>query len=90
VSQSHKPSQTPLFRKLWAAQSGRCALCGEPMPAHRFETPHATVWKKQRPTIDHIRPRAKGGSDAPENLQLAHAACNRRKGDRWGARCPAA
>jgi 5-methylcytosine-specific restriction endonuclease McrA len=65
---------------LWQAQVGRCALCGKPMSAHRFEVAHATLWKKQRPTFDHIRPKAAGGSDAPENLQLAHAECNWRKG----------
>jgi 5-methylcytosine-specific restriction endonuclease McrA len=53
------------------------------MPATRWETPHATVWKRRRPTFDHVRPRAKGGSDAPSNLQLAHAACNWIKGDDW-------
>ena len=51
----------------------------------RFDVPHATVWKKQRPTFDHIRPRVKGGGDEPENLQLAHAGCNKRKGDSWAA-----
>jgi 5-methylcytosine-specific restriction endonuclease McrA len=50
------------------------------MPASRFELAHATLWKKQRPTFDHIRPKSAGGSDAPQNLQLAHAACNWRKG----------
>ncbi|MCU0730663.1 MAG: HNH endonuclease [Hyphomonas sp.] len=50
------------------------------MPQSRFELAHATLWKKQRPTFDHIRPKAAGGSDAPANLQLAHAACNWRKG----------
>jgi 5-methylcytosine-specific restriction endonuclease McrA len=74
---------SPLFASLWTSQSGRCAICGEPMPATRWETPHATVWKKRRPTLDHVRPRAKGGSDAPSNLQLAHAACNWIKGDDW-------
>jgi 5-methylcytosine-specific restriction endonuclease McrA len=65
------------------ASVGRCALCGESMPRGRFDVPHATVWKKKRPTFDHIRPRAKGGGDPPENLQLAHARCNKRKGDCW-------
>jgi 5-methylcytosine-specific restriction endonuclease McrA len=52
------------------------------MPASRFELAHASLWKKQRPTFDHIRPRAAGGSEKPDNLQLAHAACNKRKGAR--------
>ncbi|MEL6257967.1 MAG: HNH endonuclease [Pseudomonadota bacterium] len=50
------------------------------MPRHRFDTPHAAVWKKRRPTFDHIHARSRGGGDAPDNLQLAHAECNWRKG----------
>ncbi len=73
-----------LFNELWSRQQGCCALCGEAMPETRWQAPHATVWRKRRPTFDHIRPRAKGGGDEPENLQLAHAACNKRKGDSWG------
>ena len=33
-------------------------------------------------TIDHILPRSKGGTDAPENLQLLCGACNSTKGSR--------
>ena len=51
------------------------------MPATRWATPHARVWKRLRPTYDHIRPRSKGGDDALENLQLAHARCNKIKGN---------
>lgn len=83
MSQPHKPKETVLFEALWDAQAGKCALCGEAMPRHRFETPHARVWAKQRPTLDHIRPRSKGGGDEDENLQLAHAVCNKRKGADW-------
>jgi 5-methylcytosine-specific restriction endonuclease McrA len=56
------------------------------MPRTRWDVPHATVWRKQRPTLDHIRPRSKGGGDEPENLQLAHAVCNKRKGNQWADR----
>lgn len=72
-----------LFDKLWLEQDGRCAICGEAMPKGRFDVPHATVWKKKRPTFDHIRPKTKGGADDPANLQLAHADCNWTKGDYW-------
>jgi len=74
-----------LFDDLWTRQDGRCALCGRAMPAARFDVPHATVWKKKRPTFDHIRPVAKGGRHCPSNLQLAHAVCNWTKGARWTA-----
>jgi 5-methylcytosine-specific restriction endonuclease McrA len=71
---------------LFAEQAGRCALCGEAMPAGRGEVAHATLWRKRRPTLDHRRPRSKGGGDEAENLQLAHAECNRRKGASWTPR----
>jgi hypothetical protein len=48
----------------------RCALCNldvEPDDVH----------------IDHIKPRSRGGSDHPDNLQVTHSACNLRKGATW-------
>lgn len=33
-------------------------------------------------SVDHIHPRAHGGGDEPENLQLVHLVCNLRKGAR--------
>lgn len=35
-----------------------------------------------RPSVDHIIPRARGGSDVAENNQLAHLLCNQIKSDR--------
>ncbi|MEM5516789.1 HNH endonuclease signature motif containing protein [Henriciella sp. AS95] len=80
MSQPAVPPDNEFFRTLWAKQGGCCALCGKPMPASRFDVAHATIWKRQRPTFDHIIPRAAGGSDEPDNLQLAHARCNKIKG----------
>lgn len=50
-----------------ARDHGVCQLCGEAVAG--------------RGTIDHIVPKSRGGTDDLENLQLAHAACNQRKGD---------
>ncbi len=80
MSQSFSPPDTLLFQSLWAQQAGICALCGKPMPKNRFELAHASLWKKQRPSFDHIRARSRGGADGPDNLQLAHLVCNKRKG----------
>ena len=82
MSQPFKASEAALFLRLWEAQSGRCALCSRPMLRNRFEAPHARVWAKQRATVDHIVPRSRGGTDAHDNVQLAHARCNKIKGNR--------
>ena len=82
MSQSFAPPDTEIFRTLWGQQEGCCALCWLAMPRDRFGLVHATLWKKQRPTFDNIRQKAAGGSDRADNLQLAHAACNKRKGAR--------
>lgn len=34
------------------------------------------------PTFDHLTPVSYGGTDAPENLRLAHRVCNTRRGNR--------
>ena len=54
---------------LIADQRGLCGICGKPLPDDL-----AAVH------VDHIRPRAHGGTNAPENLQAAHASCNLAKG----------
>lgn len=38
---------------------------------------------KMRPSVDHIIPRAWGGSDAASNNQLTHLLCNQTKSDRY-------
>ncbi|MEL6420095.1 MAG: HNH endonuclease [Pseudomonadota bacterium] len=83
MAQAQRPREDTQFLELWAAQAGQCALCGEPMPRHRRAVAHSTLWKEWRPTLDHVRPRSKGGTDALDNLQLVHRRCNRRKGNRW-------
>ena len=52
---------------LFGKQEGHCAGCRMMFPFRNFE-------------IDHVIPRAKGGSDHVDNLQLLCGACNRAKG----------
>lgn len=81
MSQPFQLNNSGLLISLWNQQNGLCGLCGRAMLRNRFEAPHARVWAKQRATVDHIRPKSKGGSDARENLQLTHARCNKIKGN---------
>ena len=60
-------------RDLAERDGAKCALCGEPVS---FDL----TWPDPMyPTRDHIVPFSLGGSDDPDNLQLAHSRCNRRK-----------
>jgi len=53
-----------------------CRLCGKIVDfTHRWPD-------RQSPSVDHIIPWSLGGTHAESNLQLAHLACNMRKGNR--------
>lgn len=54
-----------------------CQLCGLPVD----RTLNGS--DRMGATLDHIKPRIRGGSDCPENLQLAHRSCNSAKCDSW-------
>ena len=52
--------------RLAASGSMPCTRCGEPIAyGERFD-------------LDHLVPRALGGTDGPSNLGVAHPACNRK------------
>ena len=54
-----------------------CGICGKPVDV-KLKPPNPLA-----PTVDHIIPVNKGGHpSAMENLQLAHATCNRQKSDK--------
>ncbi len=53
--------------RLYGVQEGVCAGCDTHFPFRVMD-------------VDHILPRAKGGTDHPDNLQLLCSGCNRSKG----------
>lgn len=57
------------IRRKLLAESPVCWYCGWPLSSGRA-------------TLDHLRPRSRGGSDDESNLVLACWPCNRNKGDR--------
>lgn len=58
-------------QRLIAEHGMVCALCGKPIES------------ESELTVDHIIPRAMGGSTTYENCQLAHKECNFRKGNKY-------
>ena len=54
-----------------------CALCGDPIDL-TLRWPHPLSR-----SLDHVVPRALGGSNDLDNLRLAHVACNRERTDRF-------
>ena len=55
-----------------------CGICGNPVDMSLTKEDDGLMC----PSVDHIVPRARGGSHEPSNLQLAHLVCNMRKSDR--------
>lgn len=60
--------------KLFERDGGRCGICGELVDMS------ISPLEPNGPTIDHIRPKCRSGSNAWVNLQLAHERCNQKKG----------
>lgn len=72
------PARSKVFKqnkKIILATQSICGICGQPIDKS-LKYPHP-----MSPTVDHIIPCAKGGSDDLDNLQLAHRKCNRMKSD---------
>lgn len=68
------PVPADLIQRLYRRQLGMCPLCGLGMVG--VSGAH----------VDHIVPVSRGGQHVESNLQLTHALCNLRKGNRYSAR----
>lgn len=72
------PARSQVFKKnkkIILATQSICGICGQVVDKSiKYPDPMS-------PTVDHIIPCAKGGSDDLDNLQLAHRKCNRLKSD---------
>lgn len=64
-------------RELAGRDGNTCGICGDPVDMSLSRSDGLMC-----PSVDHIMPRARGGTHDPENLQLAHLRCNMAKSDR--------
>lgn len=62
-------------RRIYEEDSWTCQICGE-LTSKVFDSNN--LWS---PTLDHVIPRSKGGSDDRSNLRTAHLWCNSLRGD---------
>lgn len=77
-AQHARHGRVPVTAAEIAAEDGNmCGLCGEPVDMTLKGT------QSGAPSVDHIVPRSRGGSDYRENLQLAHFGCNASKRHRF-------
>lgn len=63
-------------RRAIARDKPPCGICGDEID-YRLRYPDLDSY-----VVDHIHPRAKGGSDDLDNKQAAHNRCNRAKSDK--------
>lgn len=63
-----------LFNQLMDAQNGECIHCGGLMNITRCRQ------ASEEATWEHLIPTSAGGTSKPQNLALAHALCNQRRG----------
>lgn len=62
-------------RSIYVRDAWTCQICREPT-SRRYSA--SDPWS---PTLDHVVPRSRGGSDDPTNLRLSHLWCNSVRGD---------
>ena len=67
-----------ITRLLTRRQRNRCYICHELMGDPRKLPP----WADRFPTLDHVIPQSRGGTDEIDNLRMSCRRCNLAKGDR--------
>lgn len=78
--------QNPKVRQAYGERDGWvCGICGEEIV--RVQTGDAygngRSIENWGLSVDHVKPRVKGGSDYPTNLRAVHHTCNKTKGGAW-------
>lgn len=70
---------------LYARDNGICYLCGKPCDYSDMSINDGVfIAGNMYPSIDHVKPLARGGTHTWDNVKLAHRICNSIKSDREG------
>lgn len=79
----HKKHSTKSLSKLYKRDKGICYICNEPCDYTDYIVKNNTiVCGNNYPSIEHIIPISKGGTDEWDNIKLAHRHCNTIKGNK--------
>ena len=73
-----KRSGPNILEQIYKEQGGVCFLCLGRLPP----IDDTTCDKRLRPTLEHVVPVSKGGTNKWENLTVAHSWCNNEKGSK--------
>ena len=70
-----------LYAYLVERDGDKCGICGCRV---NITLKSGTRGSRRGPSVDHIIPRSRGGSDDPSNWRLTHWGCNQSRGNRGG------
>lgn len=77
ISAEKKIDRDITVKKLYTRDNGICWICGNKCDLNDYEEINGTIiCGNSYPSIDHIVPVCKGGSDSWDNVRLAHRLCN--------------
>lgn len=84
IKSNGKADNSITLARLIKRDNGICQLCGEKVDINDYfyNNNNYRISGKLHPSIDHIKPLAKGGEHTWDNVQLAHLYCNSTKGSK--------
>jgi 5-methylcytosine-specific restriction endonuclease McrA len=83
LNQSNIVDRDITVTSLYKRDRGICHLCGRPCDLDDYVIEgNAFVAGDIYPSVDHVKPLARGGLHSWDNVKLAHRSCNRKKSDR--------
>ena len=71
------------LKKIWERDKGICYICESYVSRPGSEFNEESEFRKNGPTVDHVIPKSKGGTNDLSNLKLSHRRCNETKGSKF-------